>query len=368
MVMHHSLTPRIIVTLSACMFCGSLWAQLAIYKDDVNDPNVAVIEQIDTATGQGTVPTIYATCTGTPANTVFGVGFTSGYAYIGSTLYGLEWGSNGIYLYTLAGSFCATGTRIGTQPVGFSNLESLAYCSSSGRLYSTEFDFSSHSGRLVQIDPATGQGIVVGGLGISDLRVTGLACTSAGQLYGVTSGYGTRSPELVTLDRGSGSASIVGRTGTEALESLALKGAQLYAAGRALYALDSQTAAATLVAPVSTGTAWAMAASDGPGSPCTAGVTAVPAAPVMNLVVEGQQATATWPAVAAAQSYRLFFAPYSNPISSVTLDNIQSRDLGAQTSVGGTLEFGTKLYVAIQAYNCSGGSGYSNIGVVTIEP
>lgn len=365
--------------LATALQSGPLAAQWVAYTDDVHDGSPALIEQLDERSGLSSVPAIYTDCTGTPANTVYSVGFTSGLAYLGSTLHGLEWGSDGIYLYTMSASFCATGSRVGSQPVGFANLESLAYCSSDGQFYSADFDFAAHSGRLIRIDPLSGLGSVIGALGTSDLRITGMACSNNGQLYAVTAGHGGRSPELLTLDRVSGNASIIAATGTEALQSLAFVGEQLVAGGTALYTLNLQTGATSRLAAVAHGSAWAMAASAGtttpitpitppPTSTCTAGITALPAPPVMTLSISGQQAGVTWPAVSGASGYRLFYAPYSNPVTALTLEHIQSIDLGALTAISGSLARGTQLYLAAQSYNCSGSSSYSNISVVMIEP
>ena len=79
--------------------------------------------------GFGERSLLYATChvDPGPVHAVDGVGPTTGLAYRYYTLYGLEVDAsaaapNDVFLYTMAASPCATGTRIG-PPVGYTNLE-----------------------------------------------------------------------------------------------------------------------------------------------------------------------------------------------------------------------------------------------------
>ncbi len=97
-------------------------------------------------------------------------------------------------------------------------------------------------------------------------------------------------------------------------------------------------------------------------------LTPVPNAPVITVTVKGLSAAASWPPVPDAQGYKLHIAPYSNPVSDVTLNNIQSDDLGPQTSLSySELLSGMEYYVAVTAYNCSGESNYSNVEAVLIS-
>jgi len=91
-----------------------------------------------------------------------------------------------------------------------------------------------------------------------------------------------------------------------------------------------------------------------------------PAAPQLEVAIDGHHARGTWTTAAGAQGYIFSYAPYSNPISDVTLNNIITLNLGTQTTIAADLASGTKLYVAVQAYNSSGTSPYSNIGTVII--
>jgi len=99
---------------------------------------------------------------------------------------------------------------------------------------------------------------------------------------------------------------------------------------------------------------------------CVAGVTHMPNVPLLKVFVDGNDAEAVWDNDPYANGYTFFYAPYSDPISAVTLGNITSMQLGLRTSIGGKLKSGIKLYTAVQAYNCSGDSDFSNLGVVDI--
>jgi len=92
-----------------------------------------------------------------------------------------------------------------------------------------------------------------------------------------------------------------------------------------------------------------------------------PVAPEITTTITGNQAKAKWTTSKYAEKYYFYFAPYSNPISDVTLRNIQRIDMGVETSIGPVmLPSGTHYYVAAQASGCSGASDYSNIGVIKI--
>jgi formylglycine-generating enzyme required for sulfatase activity len=84
---------------------------------------------------------------------------------------------------------------------------------------------------------------------------------------------------------------------------------------------------------------------------------APPEAPVLDVSFSGVIVTLSWNSVPNATGYRLFYAPYPY----VGPDSIPSVDIGAQTSISATLWPGAGFYVAVQAYNTFGSSGYSNI-------
>jgi len=107
---------------------------------------------------------------------------------------------------------------------------------------------------------------------------------------------------------------------------------------------------------------------------CVAGVTPAPSEPVLEALVDGTYAEVSWATDPFARSYTLLYAPYSCPMSEVTLNNVAVIPLGLQTKLGSPLASGTELYVAVQAANCSdpspiaieGCGGSSSLGEVHI--
>lgn len=91
---------------------------------------------------------------------------------------------------------------------------------------------------------------------------------------------------------------------------------------------------------------------------------AVPVAPTLTYSLDGVTVTVDWTEVAGATQYRLSYAPapYVGPQS------IGSIDLGTQTSFSVDLWDGASFYIAVQAGNDQGFSGYSNIENFTIIP
>lgn len=256
--------------IAMMLTCGatSAMAQLTGYDVNFSDATPAVLTDINVLSGLTSVPPSNAECNASPPNTIFSVNFTSGFSTLSNTIYGLEWdGGSGpdIFLYTLTDLGCSIGTRIGQQAVGFNNLESLLYYPPKNTFYSADFNETSHLGRLIRIDPATGTGEVVGEFMSEDIKIVGLTYdVGTGVIYGLTQGWGARSPELVTIDPETGLETLVGPTETapNALQSLAvdnsLSSLGLYAAGSRLYEINPATGAATSIGGDFNGTVWAM--------------------------------------------------------------------------------------------------------------
>ena len=216
-------------------------------------------------------------CSSPPPN----IDFTSGLAYAGDTLYGLEWeGGSGpeIFLYRFKKTgVCVEGERVGLLPVGITDLESLAYCPTTGDLYSTTFSFGTHLGGLVRIDLATGVGELVGGLMAVDVRIVGLSYDPfTDSLLGITSAFASRGVELFRIDQQTGQETLIGpiNVAPGTFESLEIdnSGAEpiLLAAGTQMYRLETPLAEPSFpagVAPVPatllggnyTGTIWGLA-------------------------------------------------------------------------------------------------------------
>ncbi len=211
---------------------------------------------VSAASGAARVPLEYGSCAEPvgSVNAVRGVGTTVGMAYWNGRLYGLELAGAGpdTYLYEMAPSVCAVGTRVGSSAIAFSGLESLAACAD-GWLYSASWDAAAGRARLVRIDRTTGLGAVVGSQQMAqDRRIVGLACPSDGSaLWALTSGGGSRPAELLRVDPATGVETAIGPTGTPVGALLALeldRGAastRLLAAGTALYSLNPATGAAS---------------------------------------------------------------------------------------------------------------------------
>jgi subtilisin len=101
-------------------------------------------------------------------------------------------------------------------------------------------------------------------------------------------------------------------------------------------------------------------------TPCTPGVTPIPEAPKLQVTTSEDYAQAIWTTVKNAEGYILGYAPYSAILTQNTLSQITTLDLGLKNKILYQLTPGTALYVAVQAYNCSGKSAYSKPNVVII--
>jgi hypothetical protein len=78
-------------------------------------------------------------------------------------------------------------------------------------------------------------------------------------------------------------------------------------------------------------------------------------APTLGLAIKETTVMLSWNTVSDATGYRLFYAPYPNA------SPIESIDMGSKTSISANLWEGAAFYLAVQAYNSSGNSAYSNI-------
>lgn len=260
-------------------------AEIKGYDDDLADSAPAVVVDVHSADGSRGIPPEYSDCPAqpNPVNTVFAAGFTSGYAFgpvnaaassVGiqtlgvprpARLFGLEYQDTDIFLYALADEFCATGARLGAQPVGHPNLESLAYSCHDGFLYSAAFDTEAHEGYLVRIDPATGIGEPVGEHRMArDVWIVGLAYDDEeGVFYGITNGFAGRDFQEVFEITPGGVEKIIGPTGSgsQVLQSLLIEvDGRLLAGGRRLYEINRATGEASPVGSLEfPGTLWALA-------------------------------------------------------------------------------------------------------------
>ena len=82
-----------------------------------------------------------------------------------------------------------------------------------------------------------------------------------------------------------------------------------------------------------------------------------PTAPTLAATTTGTNVSISWNVVSGATGYTLFYAPYPYA-GPETIGNI---DMGTKTNISADLWKGASFYVAVQAKNSTGSSGYSNI-------
>ncbi len=92
-------------------------------------------------------------------------------------------------------------------------------------------------------------------------------------------------------------------------------------------------------------------------------VTSPPDSPMLTVTTNGITVGCDWSPVPHADGYTLFYAPspYTGP------DSISAIDMGAKTFLSAALWKGAAYFVAVQAYNAYGSSGYSNIELFEIR-
>jgi secreted trypsin-like serine protease len=98
----------------------------------------------------------------------------------------------------------------------------------------------------------------------------------------------------------------------------------------------------------------------------------IPAIPELDVKVDDENLIISWEKVKGADGYQFYSAPYSNPLTDVTLNNINSIDLGEDTNLTLSLEVfrlivRQDLYVAVRAYQGNCYSSYSNLGTILVE-
>jgi secreted trypsin-like serine protease len=86
----------------------------------------------------------------------------------------------------------------------------------------------------------------------------------------------------------------------------------------------------------------------------------------LEVTLNGQNATASWTPITGIDGYQFYYAPYSNPLSDVTLNNIHSINAGTATRFSAQLDSGVSLYVAVRTYRGNCYSDYSNLGTIIV--
>ena len=86
-------------------------------------------------------------------------------------------------------------------------------------------------------------------------------------------------------------------------------------------------------------------------------------APRLAIGNEASSIELSWAAVDTANGYHLYFAPYPY----LGPDTVEVLDMGSALSIAGALPEGAAYYIAIQAYNDSGSSDFSNVEYFSIS-
>jgi secreted trypsin-like serine protease len=83
--------------------------------------------------------------------------------------------------------------------------------------------------------------------------------------------------------------------------------------------------------------------------------------PQIVVTINELMITVSWEPVAEVEGYQFHYAPYSEPVTEVTTNNIQSVDIGKNTSLFALGGGDTRFYVAVTAYKGNCYSAFSNI-------
>lgn len=155
-----------------------------------------------------TIATIAATAFAAGLLTLTAAVAPSGAGVIGFELYGaLGTTATTSDLYSINS---ATGDETAIGPIGFA-VTGLAIDPTDGTLYgSTSNNSDASPGSLITIDPETGDGTLVGSLGVGSQTAADLAFDASGTLYGLIE---ASSDDLVTIDTATGAATFVGDAG-----------------------------------------------------------------------------------------------------------------------------------------------------------
>ena len=86
--------------------------------------------------------------------------------------------------------------------------------------------------------------------------------------------------------------------------------------------------------------------------------------PQIAVTINEPVITVSWEPIAEAEGYQFHYAPYSDPVTEVTTNNIQSIDIGENTSLFALGGSNTHFYVGVTAYKGNCYSSFSNIGKI----
>ncbi len=145
--------------------------------------------------GFDAVPALDFGPAGTPyAGVLYGVGNRGG-------------GADGYFLMTVDLN-TLHGTQVGSDPIGVPFIDAIVF-TNDGRLFGT--GFVDGGAVLVEIDPASGRGTVIGQTGFAS--VPGLEVASDGSLLGSLGGADPRAGGIIRIDPSTGAGTFIGATG-----------------------------------------------------------------------------------------------------------------------------------------------------------
>jgi secreted trypsin-like serine protease len=90
----------------------------------------------------------------------------------------------------------------------------------------------------------------------------------------------------------------------------------------------------------------------------------IPATPFLSVKVKEQNITVSWDNIEQADGYQFYYAPYSEPITEVTFNNINSFSITDTNTLTTTLDTNTNWYIAVRAYKGNCYSNFSNLGTI----
>ncbi len=90
----------------------------------------------------------------------------------------------------------------------------------------------------------------------------------------------------------------------------------------------------------------------------------IPATPNLSLKIKQQDVTVNWDQIEQADGYQFYYAPYSEPMTEVTFNNINSFSLKDTNTLSVTLDNNANYYIAVRAYKGNCYSNFSNLGAI----
>lgn len=90
----------------------------------------------------------------------------------------------------------------------------------------------------------------------------------------------------------------------------------------------------------------------------------IPATPNLSVKIKEQNVTVNWDKIEQADGYQFYYAPYSEPMTEVTFNNINSFSLQDTNTLSVTLDNNANFYIAVRAYKGNCYSNFSNLGTI----